>query len=134
MSARHAWGRAAVAAMAWSLLSIPGETSHDSPVPGLLDGSFSMNGTVTTPIGTYSSARDVAVDDQGRIVAVGVAHIGASNRFAVVRYLSDGQLDPGFGAGGIVTTPIGTMADEATGVVLQPDGQRTRSWRSVRQD
>lgn len=48
----------------------------------------------------------LALDPEGRIVAVG--HDEGSGAFAVVRFLADGRLDPGFGSGGVVRTAIST--------------------------
>jgi uncharacterized delta-60 repeat protein len=67
------------------------------------DPSFApaSGGTVSVP-GLELSA--IAVDPEERIVAVG--HDATTGALAVVRFLTDGRLDPGFGAGGIVRTAI----------------------------
>ena len=84
--------------------------------------SFGGDGIVTTNVSGTDEAFDVAIDAQGRIVAVGRS--SRPNRdFAVVRYEPDGDPDPSFGGGdGIVTTDFNVGADEATGVALQADG------------
>ena len=61
---------------------------------GALDTSFGKKGAVLTDFTTSSEARAVALQDDGKIVAVGVA--GA--RFAIARYLADGSPDPTFNA------------------------------------
>jgi hypothetical protein len=48
----------------------------------------------------------VAIDSQGRIVAVGSCHVHGRVSFAVARYLENGDLDPSFGEGGEVKTPF----------------------------
>jgi uncharacterized delta-60 repeat protein len=102
---------------------------------GDLDPTFGDMGTVTTayPIGSFATA--VAIQPDGRIVVVGAA-AGASidGEFAVARYEADGDLDPTFGVGGTMTTPIaGGNGDEARSVAIQENGRivvaGTDSWR-----
>src|SRR5687768_8756055 len=76
--------------------------------PGDLDRSFSRDGRVTTQFVPHGDegAHAVAVQRDGRIVAVGVA--GRSNYdTALARYLPDGSLDPSFGDGGRITADLG---------------------------
>lgn len=77
---------------------------------GTLDPSFGEGGRVQTDFGSINqTAGSVAIDAQGRIVAVGSSFafdgIGAS--FALARYLPSGTLDPSFGEGGKVITRLG---------------------------
>jgi uncharacterized delta-60 repeat protein len=88
---------------------------------GSLDSAFDGDGMAVTPIGERSGmASAVAIDGQGRIV---VAGDDATARFALVRYLPDGSLDPAFGGDGIVTTGFTSGRDIAHAVVIQPDGR-----------
>jgi uncharacterized delta-60 repeat protein len=86
---------------------------------GSLDPTFGVGGIVITDLfGQADVLNDIAIDSNGRILAVGK---GGSD-FAVVRYNSDGSLDGGFGTGGIVTTNFGAMIDsEARAVAIQSD-------------
>ena len=60
----------------------------------------------------------------GKIVAVGVANNGNTNReFAVARYNTDGSLDSTFGVGGKVTTDFFGSYDLAYSVAIQNDGR-----------
>lgn len=74
---------------------------------GSLDQSFGSGGVARTPIGSALGDESIAVTLDGtRIVVAGDADSGTGHGdFALVRYLSDGQLDPTFGTGGIVVTP-----------------------------
>lgn len=91
--------------------------------PGDLDPTFDGDGYVVTPVGAGNSgALDVVVQPDGKIVAVGAAAAGSGSEVALVRYASDGSLDPTFGSGGIVVTTIGNSTS-ATAVVLQSDGK-----------
>ncbi len=132
--AEHRRSRRPIVAAALAL-SLVGATSTAWAADGDLDATFGDGGTVTTdfPVGSYSTA--VAIQPDGRIVAVGAA-AGASGtgEFAIARYEADGDLDPTFGDGGTVTTPIaGGDADEARSVAIQPNGRivvaGTDSWR-----
>lgn len=79
---------------------------------------------VTTPIGSGGEeVRGLAVQSDGKIVAVGYSLAGANDDFAVVRYNPDLTLDTSFQGTGKVVTPIGTSNDRAEAVAIQPDGK-----------
>jgi uncharacterized delta-60 repeat protein len=102
---------------------------------GSLDKSFGpdQTGIVVTDFGGRDSARSVALQADGKIVAAGFTGdaVGGSF-FALARYNSDGSLDDGgpkdstpgdvFGSGGKVVTDIGGE-DLVSGVTLQADGK-----------
>lgn len=91
---------------------------------GTLDAAFNSTGKVTTSFGTgYDQAKCLAIQSDGKIVAVGIYPHGSDDDFAVVRYLSDGTLDATFGSSGKVTTSIGSYNDAAYGVAIQSDGK-----------
>jgi uncharacterized delta-60 repeat protein len=90
---------------------------------GSLDSSWGEGGVVTTPLGKFASAFDVAVQPDGKIVAVGEAPGAKDEDFAIVRYLSNGELDPSFGEGGIVVLPVGEFGDQGRVVALGPGGR-----------
>jgi uncharacterized delta-60 repeat protein len=91
---------------------------------GSLDTSFNGTGKVTTAFGPGDDrAFAVAVQPDGKTVAAGFSFNGINNDFALVRYNADGSLDTGFNGTGKVTTAIGPGADEARGLVVQPDGK-----------
>jgi uncharacterized delta-60 repeat protein len=87
---------------------------------------FGTNGIVTTPFfGKGALATAVAVQPDGKILAGGLAvsATGIDSDFALARYNTDGTLDTSFGAGGTITTDLGTLNDSALGLALQPDGK-----------
>lgn len=88
---------------------------------GTLDGSFGIDGRVTTDFGGISDgARAVTLQPDGRIVAVGSSDGG----FAVARYERDGRLDPSFGDDGRVVTGFGPKGGGyGSAVAVQPDGR-----------
>jgi uncharacterized delta-60 repeat protein len=91
---------------------------------GLLDGSFGSGGVVTTSIGSGAAdARAVVLQPDGKIVAGGQSSNASETVFTLVRYDTDGSLDPTFGSGGVVTTQVGTGDSSIQGLALQPDGK-----------
>ena len=91
----------------------------------LLDVTFDTDGKVTTDISTAAdNIFFIAIQSDGKIVAAGNATFSGVQRFAIVRYNTNGSLDNTFGTGGIVTTAIpGSGADGAGAVAIQSDGK-----------
>lgn len=91
---------------------------------GSLDTTFDTDGKVTTDFGSNNDGIGaIALQPDGRIVAVGTARVGSGLNFALARYNKDGSLDPTFGTNGMVTTDFGFGGDGAKAVALQPDGK-----------
>ncbi len=93
---------------------------------GTLDHAFGemASGIRTTVIGSAARIHAIALQPDGKIVAVGEMLNGLGNYdFAVARYRADGSLDPAFGAGGVVTTAVGLSDDMAFAVGVQADGK-----------
>jgi uncharacterized delta-60 repeat protein len=93
--------------------------------PGDLDPTFGNSGLVTTSFdtGVYSEIDGLALQSDGKIVAVGLSYDGTNGQFALARYDPDGTLDPTFGSGGMVTTDFGSGVDEAYAVVIRNNGK-----------
>jgi len=92
---------------------------------GTLDNSFGVRGKVKTDFpGLAAVPSAVVLQSDGKIVVAGGAFplFTFLGNFEVVRYNTNGTLDPSFGNGGIVTTvfPAGSYAFD---VALQPDGK-----------
>ena len=93
---------------------------------GGIDQSFGGgNGVQTDFFGDTDRAFSVAIQADGKILAVGVAYNGLPNGFdfGLARYNSDGTLDPAFGAAGKVATDFNSGDDLALAVAVQPDGK-----------
>jgi len=94
---------------------------------GNLDPTFGQGGKTTTGIGTgYDEARDLVLQPDGKIVVAGYSYIESSRSsdFVLVRYDSDGSLDPTFDSDGKLNTDFGsTEDDQASSLALQPDGK-----------
>ena len=87
---------------------------------GALDTGFSDDGIKTLDLGPDSRLADVAVQSDGKIVAVG----NAGHGFLVLRLLPNGGLDDTFGSRGIVDSNVGdpSYRDSAAGIEILPDG------------
>jgi uncharacterized delta-60 repeat protein len=90
-----------------------------------LDPSFGFGGKITTDFFNFvDEAHDLAVQPDGKIVAVGTASPGTFHDFfGVARYNADGRLDISFGTVGEVVTDFGPFEDVAEAVAVQPDGK-----------
>ncbi len=90
---------------------------------GDLDPSFGVNGVVKTNLrADYLGATNLLAD--GKIVAGGSAKTnGTDNHIFLVRYLSNGQLDPSFGNGGTVTEFIDSETLKVFEIRTQDDGK-----------
>jgi len=91
--------------------------------PGDLDPSFDGDGIVTTQFIGGSSARALAQQPDGKLVAVGNTTVGPGNSaWAVARYNADGSLDGTFGTDGRATTILTGGVDIPWDVAIQPNG------------
>lgn len=94
---------------------------------GSLDTSFGAGGIVVTTLSPGADgALDAVLQPNGKIVAIGLADMGAETGFdfALVRYNPNGSLDTTFDNDGIVTTDVaGANTDAAFAGALQPDGK-----------
>ena len=103
----------------------PNEEHHFVVVRYLPDGQLDLDfGTdgkaITDPMPGDSQIEDIALQPDGKIVATGFSF----SEYALVRYDSQGQLDPSFGGDGIViSTTSPYRAALPYSVVVQPDGK-----------
>jgi uncharacterized delta-60 repeat protein len=99
---------------------------------GSLDTSFGIGGKVSTDFaGDFDGATALVLQPDGKLVAAGLAIVGARAIFALARYHSDGCLDASFGAGGKVTTDFGGDDNRPFALVLQPDGKLVAAGSAV---
>jgi uncharacterized delta-60 repeat protein len=99
----------------WSFL-LERLQSDGGPDPG-----FGSGGVVTTAFQYFADIRGLALQPDGRIVAIGADTdaLGGNgtNVLALARYLADGSLDPSFAGG----KPV-RLGFNASKLILQPDG------------
>ena len=100
------------------LLAAAGPAVAAAPAAlGSLDSSFGTGGRVLTDLGAGAGggASGAALQPNGDIVV--------SGSFGLARYLPSGQLDRGFGAGGLASAGFTFDSDSGTSVAVQPDGK-----------
>lgn len=88
------------------------------------DPTFGGDGVATFDLNVHDWANGVAVQADGKVLAVGrTTRADEESDFLVVRFNADGTPDAGFGAGGAVRTDIAGLGDFASAVELLPDGR-----------
>ena len=86
---------------------------------GVIDTSFGSSGKVTTDSpGGNDVARGIAIQSDGKIVVAG----GNNSDFALCRFNTDGSLDTGFGASGLVITDFAGGNDQANAIAIDSMG------------
>ncbi len=93
---------------------------------GALDSTFGVNGKVLDKISLYDNRfGGVAVQDDGKIIAVGSALVGPNidlvSRWRVIRYRANGTRDAMFGSNGVVATDFGDTKSQAISVLIASD-------------
>ncbi len=90
--------------------------------PGALDNTFGGDGTVTTTIGSMSSAAyTMLIQPDNKILVGGIAN-GLGYDFAVARYNDDGTLDISFSEDGFTIIEV-FGDDELHSMAIQSDGK-----------
>ena len=92
---------------------------------GALDSTFGSGGTtVVADPGGDNDASGLALQPDGKIVAVGDFYAASSDSVRLVRVDASGNLDATFGSGGIATpTALTRVSGSPAGVALQGDGK-----------
>src|ERR1700722_6129968 len=88
---------------------------------GAVDTSFGTSGAVITDWGQNSYISRVAVQPDGKIIAVGTVAVGGNSDFAIARYNTNGTFDNSFGSSGKVTAVAGGDAG-GDGIAQPGDG------------
>lgn len=91
---------------------------------GSLDNSFGTNGTIHYQLGISGSfCRHVALQPDGKIIAVGESGQTSGSVYTIARFNQDGTYDTSFGVGGVVYHSITAGNDIGQRVLIQPDGK-----------
>jgi uncharacterized delta-60 repeat protein len=91
---------------------------------GSPDLTFDTDGNARTNLGGYDFVRDLVVENDGRITAVGT---GGSSSVALARYNADGSLDLSFDTDGKLTMSFGN-SNNGSALALQADGPDPGGW------
>jgi uncharacterized delta-60 repeat protein len=106
---------------------------------GSLDPGFGVGGIVTTGFDreSYDEPYAVVLQPDGRIVLGGVSNTGGgigrifgADDLALVRYLPNGLLDPGFGQGGKVLVDAGSIQESIRALALDRQGRIVAAGRT----
>ncbi len=125
-------GAAQAVTLAGDKLVLAGQIQNDVALArlnadGSLDAGFGTGGKVITPVSAtnWDTATALVRQADGKLLAGGWVYEGGSSsaNFALARYSAEGVLDTGFGAQGLVVTPMASNArsDSGRAVVLQAD-------------
>jgi uncharacterized delta-60 repeat protein len=120
--ALHEDGKIVAAGSAWDGTTVDVALARYNS-DGSLDASLDGDGKVFTDFdsGWWDVAYDVALHEDGKIIAVGTTYYGD---FALARYNTDGSLDTSFDGDGKITTDFDSgLADYANAVAVQQDGK-----------
>ena len=90
---------------------------------GSLDASFGNSGIFIFSLGTLDIFREIALQNDGKIVVAGLASVSSNISFALARLNADGSFDTSFGDGGKVITKAAPGENGANSVAIQPDGK-----------
>jgi uncharacterized delta-60 repeat protein len=91
---------------------------------GTLDPSFDNDGIVDSAFPNNSGCLGIAIQADGKIVAVGHGSNDPQySAVAVARYTTNGSLDTTFNHNGLLVHSIGLRSSQAESVLIQPDGK-----------
>jgi uncharacterized delta-60 repeat protein len=103
---------------------------------GSLDSAFGTGGETAIPFAGSATEQGnaLALTADGKIIVAGAAFktFATPPDFALVRFNTDGTLDPAFGSGGAITTDIAGGTDVAQALAIQGDGKLVAAGRSFR--
>jgi uncharacterized delta-60 repeat protein len=108
----------------------PVDTSNDQFVfsryleNGSLDPTFGIGGQAAVSFGSgEAAALDIAIQPDGKILAVGYDEVGGDYDMAIARINANGTLDAGFRGGGNFSIDVTTgIDDDGKAIALAPDG------------
>ena len=88
------------------------------------DQTFGTGGHVFTDFsGNSDYGYAIALQPDGRMIVAGQSGVYPVFHAALVRYNTNGQLDPTFGTGGKVIAALDAGGDGLSAIALQPDGK-----------
>jgi uncharacterized delta-60 repeat protein len=91
---------------------------------GTVDNTFGTSGKTTVNVGTGAETLErIAIQPDGKIVAIGYFKNGTYNDSFVLRLTTTGILDNSFDGDGILTIPMSTTTDFAASLDIQSDGK-----------
>jgi uncharacterized delta-60 repeat protein len=92
---------------------------HDFGYIGQLSGTGALESHFSAAALNITEVRDVALQPDGKVIAVGRQIFGGNNQFTVLRLNPDGTIDTSFASQGVMHRPLTTGAQA---VALDPGG------------
>lgn len=90
---------------------------------GTVDESFGFSGVGWLSVGTVNDkTKDIALQEDGKIVVVGAANDGQDDQAFVIRFNADGNVDSFFGNNGMFIIDIGAREDRLWSVCVLDNG------------
>ncbi len=91
---------------------------------GVLDATFSGDGLVTTTLGTgWDIGYAIDIDPQGKYLVAGSSRTAGGEDFAILRYQTNGVLDPAFSGDGWDVWSLSTLNDNAWALTQDTNNQ-----------
>ena len=92
---------------------------------GSVDVAFGTGGTTMISFAAHDEGNAVSIQTDGKIVVGGAAGTDSmlTSDFGLARLDTNGNLDPGFGTAGKVTTDFFSALDRGNDILIQPDGK-----------
>jgi uncharacterized delta-60 repeat protein len=91
---------------------------------GDLDASFAQGGIAITSLAFSGDwINELLIQPDGRILAGGYAAVGSLGYGALLRFTTDGELDPTFNDDGQLLLTYGAFTSDIGGMALRPDGR-----------
>ena len=92
---------------------------------GTLDGTFDSDGVASSNMvnGMPDWFADMAIQSDGKILAVSSNYTGSANEFRVVRFNQNGSIDTSFDSDGVVNLSLGSLDNRGRSIAVQADGK-----------
>lgn len=89
---------------------------------GILDNEFGIDGMAISSLPYYTTFADATLQSDGKLLAIGNSIISPGEfDYALIRFLSDGNIDTDFGLDGVVYIDIGDTTNLGEAVIQLPD-------------
>ncbi len=90
---------------------------------GTPDSTFGEDGRVTIDVPDFGATHTLVCQTDGKLIVGGRLRNGSSMDFVMMRYDSNGTIDPTFGTNGVVFTDVGGHNESEACIKLLPSGK-----------
>lgn len=89
---------------------------------GQLDLSFGIQGMLSKDLGSFETAKAVAVDSNNNIYVAGEIFNGSMTEYFIIKFLSTGTIDTSFGTNGLVTSDFRDPSVKVADILVHSEG------------